>query len=140
MQPHRRPQLHRPEFPESTGQNFRSPQFGKDFIAKLREEGVERQYVFQSKAGDFNLRGWAASAPQIELLRHSEVAHPNFDSRLPRQAVFVMTGRLTGGAITAAQDFCRQCAGSDVPLTTWDRETVIGFMLAAVSSGLADRI
>jgi len=115
-------------------------EFGKDFIAKLREEGVERQYVFQSKAGDFNLGGWAASAPQIELLRHSELAHPNFDSRLPRQAVFVMTGRLTGGAITAAQDFCRQCAGSAVPLITWDRETVIGFMLTALSSGLVDRI
>src|SRR4051812_43203654 len=67
-------------------------EFGKDFIAKLGEAGVERQYVFQSKAGNFNLGGWAAAAPQIELLRHSELAHPNFDSLLPRQAVFVMTG------------------------------------------------
>jgi hypothetical protein len=115
-------------------------EFGKDFIAKFRENGVERQYVFQSKAGNFNLGGWAGAAPQIELLRHSEVAHPNFDSRLPRQAVFVMTGRLTGGALTAAQDFCRQCAGSDVPLITWDRETLIEYMVAAIGSGLAERI
>lgn len=115
-------------------------EFGKDFIAKLREQDVERQYVFQSKAGGFNLEKWAAAAPQIELLRHSELAHPNFDPALPRQAVFVMTGRLTGGAITAAQDFCRQCERSDVPLTTWDRERLVEYMLPAVSSGMADRV
>lgn len=117
-----------------------SYEFGKDFIAKLREQDVERQYVFQSKAGGFNLEKWAASAPQIELLRHSELAHPNFDPALPRQAVFVTTGRLTGGAITAAQDFCRQCERSDVPLTTWDRERLIEFMVPAISSGMADRV
>lgn len=115
-------------------------EFGKDFIAKLREQDVERQYVFQSKAGGFNLEKWATAAPQIELLRHSELAHPNFDPALPRQAVFVMTGRLTGGAITAAQDFCRQCERTDVPLTTWDRERLIEYMVPAVSSGMADRV
>jgi hypothetical protein len=115
-------------------------EFGKDFIAKLNDQGVERQYVFQSKAGDFNLGGWAAAAPQMELLRHNELAHPNFDPGLPRRAVFVMTGRLTGGAITAAQDFCRQSDASDVPLTTWDRERLIEFMLTALSTGLADRV
>jgi hypothetical protein len=115
-------------------------EFGKDFIAKLHDNGLERQYVFQSKAGSFNLGEWAAAAPQIELLRHSEVAHPNFDTRLSRQAVFVMTGRLTGGATTAAQDFCRQCATSDVPLTTWDRERLIEYMVAAVTTGLANRV
>ena len=76
-------------------------EFGKDFIAKRRDGDVERQYVFQSKAGNFNLGKWAGSAPQIELLRHSQLAHPNFDPALPRQAVFVMTGRLTGGATAA---------------------------------------
>jgi hypothetical protein len=115
-------------------------EFGKDFIAKLQDQGVEWQYVFQSKAGSFNLEKWAASAPQIELLRHSEVAHPNFDPALPKQAVFVMTGRLTGGSITAAQDFCRQCTASDVPLTTWDRERLIEYMVSAVSTGLAGRV
>src|SRR5262245_21994867 len=115
-------------------------EFGKDFIAKLRERGVERQYVFQSKAGGFNLDKWAGAAPQIELLRHSELAHPNFDRALPRQAVFVMTGRLRGGAITAAQDFCRQCDGGDVPLTIWDRERLIEYMVPAISSGMAERI
>ena len=95
---------------------------------------------FQSKAGSFNLEKWAASAPQIELLRHSEVAHPAFDAALPRQAVFVMTGRLTGGSITAAQDFCRQCTVSDVPLTTWDRERLIEYMMSAVRTGLANRV
>ena len=117
-----------------------SYEFGKDFIAKIVDQGTECQYVFQSKAGNFNLEKWASAAPQIELLRHSQLSHPNFDPVLPRKAVLVMTGRLSGGAITAAQDFCRQAASSDVPLTTWDRETLIEYMVPAISAGLADRV
>jgi hypothetical protein len=51
-----------------------------------------------------------------------------------------MTGRLTGGAVTAAQDFCRQSERSDVSLTIWDRERLIEFMVPAVGAGMADRV
>ena len=47
----------------------RSFEFGKDFIAKLKKDGVEYQYAFQTKAGDLGLSDWRACRGQIDMLR-----------------------------------------------------------------------
>src|SRR5207244_5826618 len=75
-----------------------SVEFGKDVIAKAEREGERTQFVIQSKAGDVNLGGWTSIAGQLDLLRNDRHAHPNFNETLPRQAVLLLTGRLTGGA------------------------------------------
>jgi hypothetical protein len=40
-------------------------EFGKDIIAKKREDGRTIQYVIQSKAGDIDQAEWRAIQPQI---------------------------------------------------------------------------
>jgi len=51
-------------------------EFGKDFIAKRREEGVDYQYAFQTKAGDLGLSEWRECRGQIDMLRNNSLAHP----------------------------------------------------------------
>lgn len=74
------------------------------------------QYVFQSKAGDLNLGDWSKGTPQLDLLRTNTLAHPGFDAALPRRPVLVLTGRLTGGAALAAQNYCEQARASGIGL------------------------
>jgi hypothetical protein len=69
-------------------------EFGKDFIAKKMEADAKKQYVFQTKAGDIGLASWNECRGQIDLLRTSVLAHPNFDGAMPREARLVCTGRL----------------------------------------------
>src|SRR5208283_4143587 len=78
-------------------------EFGKDFIAKRTEDGVPRQYAFQTKAGNIGLTEWTQCQGQIDMLLRNSLAHPNFDKQMPRFARFVTTGRLVGGAAPAAQ-------------------------------------
>ena len=115
-------------------------EFGKDFIAKKYVDGVELQYVFQSKAGNLNLNKWASGLGQVELLRGNRLAHPNFDPSLPRCAVFLTTGRFIGGAALEVQDYCERSTTTGTPLTTWDRENLIERIVAAVNVGLSDRV
>ncbi len=59
---------------------------------------------------------------QIDMLRTDSLAHPNFDKNLPRQAVFVVTGRLVGGAPLAAQQYAEHLKTlGEIQFTTWDR-------------------
>lgn len=81
-------------------------EYGKDFIAKLDVNGQPIQYVFQSKAGNISLTKWRTDiAPQLQEAITNTLSHPNFDSTLPRQVVFIDTGDLVGGAINAAQNW-----------------------------------
>src|SRR5438046_3044129 len=73
-------------------------EFGKDFIAKRDDQGAPAQFSFQTKAGNLGLSDWNACQGQIDMLRINSLAHPAFDRRLPRKAVFVTTGRLVGRA------------------------------------------
>jgi len=67
-------------------------EFGKDVIAKRDGE----QWVFQSKAGDLNLTEFRPVREQLYDLRMSDLSAPGFDQGLPRRAVLVQTGRMTG--------------------------------------------
>lgn len=101
-------------------------EFGKDFIAKRNEEGIEFQYCFQTKAGDIALTDWHSCRGQLDLLRTNALAHPSFNRMLPRKGVFVITGRLLGGAPLAAQDYAEHLrALSEIALYVWDRESLI---------------
>jgi len=101
-------------------------EFGKDFIAKRKEDGVEYQYAFQTKAGDLGLSDWRACRGQIDMLRTNALAHPNFDKAMPRKARFVTTGRLVGGAALDAQEYREHLAQlKESDFVTWDRDTLV---------------
>lgn len=63
----------------------------------------------------------------------NDIAHPGFDTSLPRTAVVVTTGRLVGGAAPEAQQFARthserggQVDGhSKLIVEVWDRDTLM---------------
>jgi Restriction endonuclease len=101
-------------------------EFGKDAIAQKEVDGVLTQFAFQSKAGDVSLAGWRALYSQVEELRTNALSHPDFARGLPRRAILVLTGRLTGGASPAIQEHARNLeARGEVPLEVWDRERLI---------------
>ena len=114
-------------------------EFGKDFIARAIEDGQQVQYVFQSKAGDLNLGDWSKGTPQLDLLRTNTLAHPGFDAALQRRAVLVLTGRLTGGAGLAAQNYCDQTRDAGIGLEIWDRESLVERIVRALDVGVAGR-
>ena len=74
-------------------------EFGKDFIAKRKEGGLDYQYTFQTKAGNLGLSEWKECRGQIDMLRVNSLAHPNFDKLMPRQARFVTTGDWLGAPL-----------------------------------------
>ncbi len=113
-------------------------ELGKDFIAKRTEAGTTSQYAFQTKAGDLNLSAWNECRGQIDLLRTNSLAHPAFDPNMSRQAVFVTTGRLIGGAPLAAQEYSAYLDRlGEIGFATWDRETLLELMSSTPEAGLA---
>ncbi|MFJ6199891.1 restriction endonuclease [Micromonospora sp. NPDC092111] len=113
-------------------------EFGKDFIAKRREDGELRQYALQSKAGDINLAEWRTIRYQVDEIRSDGLAHPHFDRNLPRAAVLVTTGRLVGGAALQAQDYNTRVQGLGEPgFELWDRDTLRPMLAATPACGLA---
>jgi len=98
-------------------------EFGKDVIAKKDGE----QWVLQSKAGNMNLTQFKLVREQLYDLRMSELSAPGFDKNLPRRAVLVQTGRLTGKAPLAAQEYEQQCVDRDeTPIEFWNKDTLLG--------------
>lgn len=97
-------------------------EFGKDVIAKRDGE----QWVFQSKAGDLNLTEFRPVRDQLYDLRMSDLSAPGFDKELPRRAVLVQTGRMTGQAPVAAQEYEQQCVDrSETPIEFWNKDTLV---------------
>ncbi|HUF09997.1 MAG TPA: hypothetical protein VMO47_11790 [Rhodothermales bacterium] len=50
-----------------------------------------------------------------------------------------MTGRLTGGAALAAQNYCDQARGSGIGLEIWDRESLLERIAGGLDIGVAGR-
>jgi hypothetical protein len=97
-------------------------EFGKDVIAQRDGE----QWVFQSKAGDLNLTEFRPVRDQLYDLRMSDLSAPGFSAQLPRRAVLVQTGRLTGQAPVAAQEYEQQCIDrNETPIEFWNRDTLL---------------
>ncbi len=98
-------------------------EFGKDVIAKNDGE----QWVLQSKAGNMNLTQFKPVREQLYDLRMSDLSAPGFDKDLPRRAVLVQTGRLTGKAPLAAQEYVQQCVDrEETPIEFWNKDTLLG--------------
>lgn len=98
-----------------------SYEFGKDFIARRAEGGLEYQYCIQSKAGDLNASLWRGVRTQVDLMRTSNVGHPAFDLGLPRRLVVVTNGRLVGSASSEFQDYNSYHRGRGEEVATlWD--------------------
>jgi len=105
-------------------------EFGKDFIAKRIEDGIEYQYAIQSKKGDINQSLWRNEVRgQLEEAILSDLSHPQFATNLPRKAVLVTTGRLTGNARLASQEFKAKLQANDEiqDLSFWEKEQLIQF-------------
>lgn len=103
-------------------------EFGKDFIAKRVEDGVEIQYSFQSKAGDIRQADWRndVMGQMLESVL-TGLSHPCFDRDLPHQAVLVTTGRLKGNAALGLQDLNGRIKDrfNAIPVALWDQEKLI---------------
>jgi hypothetical protein len=113
-------------------------EFGKDFIAQNTDAGLPCQFAFQTKAGDIGLADWNVCRGQIDLLRTNSLAHPAFDTQLPRRAVFVTTGRLVGGAALAAQEYSRFLGqNGETGFTTWDKEKLVELISRSPEIGLS---
>lgn len=103
-------------------------EFGKDVIAKRDGE----QWVFQSKAGDLNLTEFRPVREQLYDLRMSDLSAPGFDQGLPRRAVLVQTGRMTGQAPVAAQEYEQQCVDrGETPIEFWNKDTLLAKLSSA---------
>ena len=96
---------------------------GKDVIAQKDGE----QWVFQSKAGDLNHTQFRPVREQLYDLRMSDLSAPGFEKDLPRRAVLVQTGRMTGQAPIHAQEYQQQCIDrGENPIEFWNRDTLLG--------------
>jgi hypothetical protein len=104
-------------------------EFGKDFIAKKSEAESYFQYAFQSKAGNIDAGAWRSVRNQIEDMRLTSLAHPNFDREAARRVVLVTTGRLVGQAPISAQEYGNRLKEEDgCTFEVWDRETLIALL------------
>jgi hypothetical protein len=97
-------------------------EFGKDVVAK--RDG--KQWAFQSKAGDIKQSDWRSLVGQLDELRTSDYSGPEFDPKLPREAVLVFTGRLVGNAPLAADEYNRKARERQEPeLKFWNRDELV---------------
>jgi hypothetical protein len=95
---------------------------GKDVIAQRDGE----QWVLQSKAGNLNHTEFRRVREQLYDLRSSDISAPGFDKDLPRRAVLVQTGRMTGQAPMHAQEYERQCVErNETPIEFWNKDTLL---------------
>ena len=105
-------------------------EFGKDFIAKRKDDDGVQQYAFQTKAGDVTAGAWSEMRPQLGELRTSALGHPSFDSSLPRTSVLVMTGCLKGKAKLLVQEYNQACLDrGERSVEVWERQQLTERML-----------
>ena len=113
-------------------------EFGKDFVAKRRVEGAEYQCSFQTKAGNIGLAEWREARTQIDDMRTNNLAHPSFDATLERASYFVTTGRLTGAANLASQQYKDHLANlGEASFDVWEREDLVQMLALQPEMALA---
>lgn len=104
-------------------------EFGKDFIAKCKEDGRVYQYGFQTKAGDMGGGDWKKTLGQIEELVGAWIGHPNFDKSLPRECRLVITGRLKGNAGVSAQAYASRLHDrGEGRFEVWEKSNLLDFL------------
>jgi hypothetical protein len=99
-------------------------EYGKDLIAKLKDQSTEIQYSFQIKAGDLNLNRFNSEVqPQLSEALTNKLSHPNFNRSLPYRVVFVCTGVILPHAAIAFQEFNQYARETlhATPVETWEK-------------------
>lgn len=107
-------------------------EFGKDIIAKKREDGIEVQFSFQSKAGNITQSTWRNEIQgQIHTALLSGLSHPSFDRNLPRHVVVLTTGELKSNATIETQEFQATVKGLNPSwsVSFWDKRDLIDMLL-----------
>jgi hypothetical protein len=98
-------------------------EFGKDIIGR---RGAE-QWAWQSKAGNVGQRAFGQMTSQLDELRLSNYAHPDFDVSAPRRTVLVTTGRLRGNAPLLLREYNERAAARGEPAVEhWGRDILLG--------------
>ena len=103
-------------------------EFGKDFIAKKNIGDKVVQYSFQIKAGDINLSKFTGEIkPQLLEIITNKISHPNFNSSLTQEIVFVTTGIVKPPATISFQEFNSyiQQELNAPPIVTWERSKIL---------------
>ncbi|MBO9533766.1 MAG: hypothetical protein J7513_12425 [Solirubrobacteraceae bacterium] len=108
-------------------------EMGKDIVA--RRDG--KQWLFQTKAGDVNGRTFGEIRNQLTTAQISDIAAPSFDKSAERVVVLVTTGRLTGGAAPAAQEFRDYSEKrGDPEVDFWPRDELVGKFVGNADAAL----
>jgi hypothetical protein len=100
-------------------------EFGKDFIAKRIDDGINYQYAIQSKRGNISQGLWRNEIKgQLEEAISSDLSHPQFNISWPRKVVLATTGRLSTNARLATQEFKTKLESSNQiqELIFWEKE------------------
>ena len=117
-----------------------SAEFGKDFVAKGMDNSEVCQFAFQLKAGDVPSGAWREIRTQVDLLRDNDISHPAFDLNLPRRAILVTTGRLTGNAPVEAQNYRQRLQQrGDLLFELWDKQTLVERLSHSPEIGLSGK-
>lgn len=114
-------------------------EFGKDVIAKRDDaSGQTYQFAIQSKAGDIGLASWRDIRPQLDECEYNTRAHPGYDSKLPRVAILVTTGKLKGAAAPDAQEYGENIRSRGVAkFEVWDHQQLLEWLELDPTLGLA---
>ncbi len=101
-------------------------EFGKDFIAKKRENRRVVQYSFQLKRDVSQSEGRELAAQLFEAVQFPQT-HPNFDTKKPHQPVLVVTGRLAPNAgVSLASLNTHANKFNARPFEVWGRGRLVG--------------
>lgn len=113
-------------------------EYGKDFIAKRLDEGIETQYTFQTKAGDIGQSEWREIRYQMLEAVMNTLSHPNFDTNIPRKAILVTTGLLKGNAALDFQNLNQELQSkyNVLPILFWGKEQLIEYLEKYGLSGI----
>lgn len=124
-------------------------EFGKDFIAKRIDEGVEIQCSFQLKKGNIGLPEWRNEI-QYQMFQSvlTPLRHPNFDRHLLHQAYLITTGEFSTPAAMAIDELNTQIRDSfhRTPIKVWSQtnlvdkfsDTGLNSLYSATAEGFAE--
>jgi len=103
-------------------------EFGKDFIAKKDQDGETVQYCFQIKVGDVTFGKFTSEIkPQLLEIITNKISHPNFDTSISREIIFVTTGKIKPPATISFQEFNHFIdeTFSLKPIITWEQKKLL---------------
>lgn len=105
-----------------------SLEYGKDFIAKFKENSSPTQYIFQIKAFDVALEKFRREVkPQLMDCLTNELSHPSYDNSLNRKVIFVTTGKLNSHASLDFQAFNGYIKRklNEEKIVIWDKDNLV---------------